>query len=362
MSEEYEYIRLLTHESLTGIISPQNQVILDKAIKEDPRALATWQEGVKHYESLQQVINEELTLPEDIQYGIQEAIDKKRRTRRRRLITTLAAAAAVIAGIVILYQNKHQQPATGIILEIAGEETISLTDGQQQAGAVTLNNNAGTLSYQAKAPSEKLNKLSVPIGMTYQMVLSDGTKVWLNAATTLEFPFTFSSNTREITINGEAYIEVAKDEAHPFIVHTPGNNEIQVLGTTFNVNTYDSSEARIALVTGAVKVKTAAGKTLQLKPGYEAIAAANQLQTRQFDAENLLAWRQGQYYFSNANLQEVSEVITRWYGTQVVIDGTISKTFTGDLNRHRPLEEFLKGINQLMDVEYYYKDGVLHLR
>ena len=361
MSDEYEYIRLLTHESLTGIISPENKVILEKAIIEDPRAYAMWQEGVKHYESLQQIINEELTLPEDIKYSIQQLTNQKRRKRIRR-ISTLAVAAAVIAGIVILYPKQHQQPATGIILEIAGEEPISLTDGQQLAGAVTLNNNAGTLSYQAKTPSPKLNKLTVPVGMTYQMVLSDGSKVWLNSATTLEFPFTFNGNTREITIRGEAYIDVAKDEAHPFIVHTPANNEILVLGTTFNVNTYDSNAAKIALLTGAVKVKTAAGKTLQLKPGYEAIAAANQLQTRPFDAENLLAWRQGQYYFSNADLQEVSEVITRWYGTRVVIDAPVKKTFTGDLNRHRPLEEFLKGIHQLMDVEYYYKDGVLHLK
>jgi ferric-dicitrate binding protein FerR (iron transport regulator) len=358
MSEDYEYIRLLTHESLTGVISPENKVILEKAIKEDPHALASWQEGVIHYESLQQIINEELILPQDIQWNIRHAVRRK----RRKLITTLAAAAAVLAGIVILYPKEYQKPATGVMLQIAGENAINLTDGQQQAGAVTLNNNSGTLSYQAKAPSAKLNKLSVPIGMTYQMVLGDGSKVWLNAATTIEFPFTFNGATREITINGEAYIEVAKDEAHPFIVHTPGNNEIQVLGTTFNVNTYDSSAARIALVTGAVKVKTAAGKTLQLKPGYEAIAAANQLQSRPFDAENLLAWRQGQYYFSNADLQEVSEVITRWYGTQVVIDAPIKKTFTGDLNRHRPLEEFLKGIHQLMDVEYYYKDDVLHLK
>lgn len=358
MPEDYEYIRLLTHESLTGIISTENKAILDKAIKEDPRALAAWQEGVQHYESLQQIINEELILPEDIRYDIRQAIYKKRRKR----ISLLAAAAAVIAGIVILYPKEHQQPTTGIMLEIAGKESINLTDGQQQAGTVTLNNNAGTLSYQTKVPSTKLNKLTVPSGMTYQLVLGDGSKVWLNSTTTLEFPFTFSGDTRTIVINGEAYIEVAKDEAHPFIVHTPGNNEIQVLGTTFNVNTYDSSVARVALLSGAVKVKTAAGKSLQLKPGYEAIAAANQLQTRQFDAENLLAWRQGQYYFSNATLQEVSEVITRWYGISVVLDAPVQKTFTGDLNRHRPLEEFLKGIHQLMDVEYYYKDGVLHLK
>jgi ferric-dicitrate binding protein FerR (iron transport regulator) len=361
MSEEYEYIRLLTHESLTGVISSQNKVILDKAIHDDPHALAVWQEGVNHYESLQQFINEELRLPEGIRYDIQEAVYEKRR-KRRRIISALAAAAAVIAGIVILYPKEQQQPATGIVLQIPGEEIISLTDGQQQAGAVTLNNNAGTLSYQTKTPSAKLNKLSVPSGMTYQMVLGDGSKVWLNAATSLEFPFTFNGETREITINGEAYIEVVKDEAHPFIVHTPGNNLIQVLGTTFNVNTYDSSEARVALVTGAVKVQTATGKSLLLKPGYEAIATANELQTRPFDAENLLAWRQGQYYFSNTNLQEVSKVITRWYGIKVVIDAPINKAFTGDLNRHRPLEEFLKGIHQLMDVEYYYKDGVLHLK
>lgn len=363
MSDPYEYIRLLTHESLTGVISPENKAILHKTIEEDPRAFAVWQEGVQHYSSLKRILYKELELPGDIQLDIKERMAKKRRTRRlRNAISIVAAAAVVITGIVMLYPKEQLKPATGIVLEIAGEAPISLTDGQQQAGAVTLNNNAGTLSYQAKTPSAKQNKLSVPSGMTYQMVLADGSKVWLNAATTIEFPFTFIGDKREIFINGEAYIDIAQDEKHPFIVHTPGNNEIQVLGTTFNVNTYDSSESRIALVTGAVNVKNASGKNLQLKPGYEAVAAANQLQSRKFDAESLLAWRQGQYYFSNANLQEVSKVITRWYGTTVVIDVPITKTFTGDLNRHRPLEEFLKGLHQLMDVEYYYKEGVLHLK
>lgn len=363
MSDSYEYIRLLTYESLTGIISPENKAILDKTIEEDPHAFAVWQEGVHHYSSLQHILNKELKLPEYIQSDISERTAKKRRRRRlRSIISTLAVAAVLIMSIVILYPREQPKPATGIVLEIAGKAPISLTDGQQQAGAVTLNNNAGTLSYQAKVPSAKQNKLSVPSGMTYQMVLADGTKVWLNAATTIEFPFTFIGDSREIFISGEAYIDVAKDEKHPFIVHTPCNNEIQVLGTTFNVNTYDSSTARIALITGAVNVKNASGKTLQLKPGYEAVAADNQLQSRKFDAESLLAWRQGQYYFSNANLEEVSKVITRWYGIPVVIDIPITKTFTGDLNRHRPLEEFLKGIHQLMDVEYYYKDSILHLK
>jgi ferric-dicitrate binding protein FerR (iron transport regulator) len=364
MSQDYEYIRQLTNESLTGIITPENKAILDKAIVEDPQALVMWQKTVTLYEStsMQQVLNSELILPEDISLGIIMSIERKQRNRRK-IISAISIAASAVGIFILLFNPNHKQPPPkGVILQIAGEEAIALTDGQQQAGAVTLNSNAGTLSYKAKSTSSRLNKLTIPTGMTYQLVLADGSKVWLNSATTLEFPFTFNSATREIILNGEAYIEVAKDEVHPFFVRMPGNNIVQVLGTTFNVNTYDSGHSRVALVTGAVKVKTAAGKILQLKPGFEAITASNDLQTRSFDAESLLAWRQGEYYFTKATLEEVSKVITRWYGIQIVFDAPINKTFTGDLNRHRPLEEFLQGIHQLMDVEYYYMDGILHLK
>ncbi|SFE98067.1 FecR family protein [Chitinophaga sp. CF118] len=357
-----DYIRSLTNESLTGIITPGNKAILEKAILENPQAYAVWQDTVAHFESapIQQILKEDMKLPSEIILEIYEAEERKRHNRRKLIITFAAAAVAI--GIIVLSIHPEKKQKTGITLQIANEDPINLTDGKLQAGGVTLNNNAGSLSYQAKAPSTKLNKLSVPTGMTYQLVLADGSKIWLNAATTLEFPFTFNNNTREITINGEAYLEIAQDETKPFIVHIPGNNTIQVLGTTFNVNTYN--QPRIALVTGAVKVKTAAGKSLQLQPGYEAVAADNELQSRQFDADNLLAWRQGQYYFSKATLQEVSEVISRWYGTQVIIDKSpiSNKTFTGNLNRNRPLEEFLIGIHQLMDVEYYYQDDILHLK
>ena len=361
-------IRILTNEYLTGVISDEDKAELIRNIKENDDARAICKQAFAHYERLQKLnIIEDNELPADLQEALMPK--KSGRVRRISLITVAASVCLILTSTYVYKLNSTPtaiHPTKEITLALAGGKTITIPTGDSvfHAQDVTLNNSAGQLSFQGGAHEVSYNTLTVPAGMVYQLVLADGSKVWLNSATSLQFPFAFNGDTREITINGEAYLDIAPQAGKPFIVHLPGNKTVKVLGTSFNVNTYDSSTAQIALVSGAVAVQLPDGNQQQVKPGFQITAANGELQTSKFDSETVLAWKQGEYYFENTRLVDAIPVLTRWYGVQVVIDSkeAESKLFTGSINRHQSIEEFLKGIQQLMDVSYYYKEGELHIK
>ena len=139
-------------------------------------------------------------------------------------------------------------------------ETIALDNA-------TIKTDNSTLQYNSADTMQ--NTLWVPAGESYKIVLSDGTEVWLNAATRLRFPSRFYGKQREVYVEGEAYFKVAKDAAHPFIVHTT-LTQVQVLGTSFNINTYEAGNVKTALVEGKVLTKSNDGKSMELTPGYAA--------------------------------------------------------------------------------------------
>jgi ferric-dicitrate binding protein FerR (iron transport regulator) len=198
--------------------------------------------------------------------------------------------------------------------------------------------------------------------MDYNIHLSDGSVVYLNSATILSFPMKFTGNTREITINGEAYLEVAKDATHPFIVNLP-HGSVQVLGTEFNVNSYDSGVVKVALVQGSVNMQMD-NHTLHLTPGKEGVYKNNNLAVKPFDEQTTLGWRQGIYYFDNATLRQIVEVLPRWFGMQVQMDNEAkaSEHFTGRVYRNQPITDFLDNLKSTTTVDYFIRDSVVHFR
>lgn len=374
-----EYIGGLAYEALAGIISPEDKLILEKEIRTNKRALAVWEERINFFESpaMQQFWEnrqDHMVLPAEIAAEIAPRHTSPIRKIIRYAIAAAASVIVVMGGMWFLQQRNAgaDKPrvitgSKGITLQVAGGKEIALsnTASTVKAGDVILNNSGKDLKYETTGNTAAVyNTLSVPAGMNYQLNLADGSKIWLNSATTLQFPFKFAGNNREITITGEAYLDIAADPAHPFLVHLPGGNTVQVLGTTFNVNTYDSNRTQVALVTGAVKVQSAEGGSVQLKPGLLATESGNTFETATFDADNLLAWREGKYYFNAASIQEVADVIARWYGVKVIIDspGLSHRKFSGSLYRNAPLEKFLNRATQMLDASYYYEDGVLHIK
>ncbi|MBS1601429.1 MAG: FecR domain-containing protein [Bacteroidetes bacterium] len=290
------------------------------------------------------------------------------------------AAAAVIfivaTGAVLWRQTgKLRKPElaavpseSAIELKLADGQVVNLSQqqGAINAGAAQLTNNNKSLSYVSgrNPQAAGINTLTVPIGKDYKITLSDGSEVWLNSATKLEFPLSFGRNTREISINGEAYVKVAKIARQPFVVHLP-NSSVQVLGTEFNVNTYDSGVVKVALVNGSVNLHAPTGSSI-LTPGKQAVYLAGQpIAQVIFDARNVLSWRKGLFYFKDASLEEISRVVPRWYGIRVVIDDPAiqSRTFSGVINRNRPIEAFMEDLKVISRIESYTdQEGAVHFK
>lgn len=183
--------------------------------------------------------------------------------------------------------------------------------------------------------------LEVPVSGTYSMVLGDGTTVWLNAASKLEYPAQFAGNERRVKLVGEAFFQVAKDASKPFRIEVE-NSVIEVLGTSFNVNAYHK-EVNTSLVEGKVKI-TSQGHDTYLSPGNEAIVSAHHIRVQPADIEKNTAWQRGEFLLDGSSFEEIISEISRWYNVDFVNADNISpdSRFKGTLSRESRLSEVLK--------------------
>lgn len=228
-----------------------------------------------------------------------------------------------------------------ILLDSAHNGTI----GQQ--GNVSIQKVAnGTLSYHGNKTSHLAavyNEMTTPRGGTYQITLADGTRVWLNAATSLRFPTAFPGHTREVSVKGEAYFEVAKNAHKPFLVHTD-KETIRVLGTHFNVNAYqDEPVYRTTLLEGKVKVKSkgSAGMEAELSPGQQAtVQPSGKLSINLHpDLEQVTGWKDGKFIFRSTDFRTILRLISRWYDADIVYQGEENPVFTGQLSKQLPVSK-----------------------
>lgn len=210
---------------------------------------------------------------------------------------------------------------------------------------VTINKSGdGTIAYNADGQvdavvkGETFNVVETPKGGQFTVGLADGTKITLNAASSLKFPVSFKGKERIVELTGEAYFEVAKNKTHPFIVKT-GTESIQVLGTQFNVNNYtDEGSIKTTLLEGSVMID---GKTI-LKPGEQAVFSATGLRVNQVDTELAVAWKNNKFMFERARIQDIMKMVERWYNVQVIYQGEIPKEeFGGSVSRFDKVSKVL---------------------
>jgi ferric-dicitrate binding protein FerR (iron transport regulator) len=245
----------------------------------------------------------------------------------------------------------------GAILTLADGSTVvldSLGNGPvaTQGGSKVLLQN-GQLAYKKNNTGGELiyNKMTTPKGRQFQLLLPDGTRVWLNAASSIHYPVTFAANTRTVDITGEAYFEVAKDNARPFHVQfaTPSGEggEVEVLGTDFNINAYsDEASANTTLLEGSVRIIHGAANTM-LRPGEQAQVSAEKAIHIVSDAniEKVMAWKNGVFDFQDATLEEVMRQLQRWYDIEVVYEKDVPKLeFIGRMGRDLSLSKVLSGL------------------
>jgi ferric-dicitrate binding protein FerR (iron transport regulator) len=379
-------IHWLMIEQLTGEIDEADERRLAQLLDDDPKLRETFRQLQQQYDKRDLETKFERFKSPDFWEPIPAFEEKPGRARTVRMkLVSVAAAAAILAGVVIFISVYNSKPAISpgeqtiavskeqkvIKLQLAGGNTVNLTrsTGQVSVGNGTLlNNKNDSLSFVVqgdKSKSAAVNILTVPTGEDYKVILSDGTLVWMNSSTILKFPFNFLSNSREVTISGEAYLEVAKDADKPFIVHTD-HGSVKVLGTQFNINTYDPEVLRVSLLDGAVQVNTDE-KNVALKPGEEAVYAPNlnRISVQGFDEDEVIGWQQGIHYFHNNTVQEICDVLPRWYGVNVIIDNNAinNNRFTGILKKKEPIEKLLRTLKATTSInDYEYKNGELHLK
>ncbi|PUZ25774.1 iron dicitrate transport regulator FecR [Chitinophaga parva] len=286
----------------------------------------------------------------------------------KRRIWTAAAAAVLLAGIGYSLYSVWQRPIhtvaaqqdvqpghAGAVLTLAdGSQVVldSLHNGvvaTQGGAAVNLRN--GQLIYNVNAHTKQTvyNTMSTPRGRQYQLVLPDGSKVWLNAASSLTYPVAFDGTERKVKVSGEAYFEVASQTA-PFRVEVNDGTEIQVLGTHFNVNAYpDEASINATLLQGAVRIVTRGASQL-LHPGEQAQVPANATYIKleqNVDLQAVTAWKDGSFAFNHADLKTVMRQLARWYDIEVVFDGNVPEgSYSGEIDRSLTLDQVLKGLSK----------------
>lgn len=262
------------------------------------------------------------------------------------------------------------------VLTLDNGTVINLEDAENgelaiEAGTTVTKTKNGQLVYnnkQAKSAAgtatanAHINTLTTPRGGQYQVNLPDGTKVWLNAASSLKFPSTFSGLTqRKVELSGEAYFEVAKDNTPQklaFIV-VSGKQEVEVLGTHFNINAYaDEADIKTTLLEGSVKVSQAGrSHNVILKPGEEALLTADSFVVQQADLEKNIDWKSNKFIFKNESLEGIMRKISRWYDVEVEYAGSVPKqeTFSGTLSRFDRVEKVLHRLEMTGEVSFKIK-------
>ncbi|WP_303180000.1 FecR family protein [uncultured Butyricimonas sp.] len=204
---------------------------------------------------------------------------------------------------------------------------------------------------------ERMNELVVPRGGEYQIVLADGTRVWLNSATKLIFPQNFTGKERRVVLSGEAFFEVARDEGKPFIVET-SRMDVKVLGTRFNVNAYTDNEVvSTTLVDGSVEVASGTQKPITLVPGEQAYGEAGELEKREVNVRLYTSWIDGRFMFNNVELEEIAKQISRWYDVEIFFTNeNVKRTrFTGGMVKFKPLDDLIRMIESTSPVRFSVK-------
>jgi hypothetical protein len=241
-----------------------------------------------------------------------------------------------------------------VLLDSARNGAMDLQPGLQIAKQDSL------ISYPAaNAPANEevsFNTLTTPRGRKFQLVLADGTKVWLNAASSIHYPAVFNGKERVVDVTGEVYFEVAKNANRPFVVNilsardASAKGRVEVLGTHFNINAYDDEEAvRTTLLEGKVKTSMVNGKSSMLKPGEQAVLSPNSPLTinESPNIEEVMAWKNGYFQFERADIQTVMRQVARWYDVDVIYEGAVTKDrFGGSIPRDATLSQVLHALEQ----------------
>ncbi|RZM24965.1 MAG: FecR family protein [Pedobacter sp.] len=380
MFENEIYIAQLVAARIKGTITEAQQAELDAWVNANERNTLQYQNYIDEKELDEKVKNYYSVNSAAIFQKITEGIKDQQQVvpvpKIVKLWPRIAISAAVVlvlfAGAWFLNSNSSGRKTAeiryasdvtpgkiGATLTLANGKKILLSEAAngelvKEAGLTITKTAEGQLIYEiAGAADNSLNTLSTTKGETYQVQLPDGSKVWLNSASSLSYGTSLNEDgVRRVNLTGEAYFEVEKDAAHPFIVES-GNQQVEVLGTEFNVNAYqDEKVFRTTLLKGSVKLSEEGVSTI-LVPGTQAANANGKIKLTKVDTELAVAWKNNKFIFDRLPIEEIMRMIARWYNLEVVYEGNIpSGTFWGSVSRFENVSKALVPLEATGNVHF----------
>jgi ferric-dicitrate binding protein FerR (iron transport regulator) len=375
----------LIYQYLSEEMTEQDRADLDAWLQESPahrELFATLTDPINIHQGISrqyQIAASAGPVFQKVMQGIQTQAPVRRISMLRYGWAAAAVLVVIIASTWLLLHNKSQISKSKIehlaatIQPGSNKATLTLSDGRtiildstthsitDANGAQIINLANGQLSYNNKSYIEKsnieksYNTLTTPKGGKYQVVLPDGSKVWLNAASSIRFPVAFNTE-RQVNITGEVYFEIAADKTKPFKVTVDNKSTIEVLGTSFNINAYDNEPSlNTTLIEGSVRVTNTSSNptsknrtSITLSPGQQSQQISTEpLLIQHADIEKVMAWKNGIFNFEGADLATVARQLSRWYDISIVLEGKLpEEKFKGKMDRALTLSQVLKILSE----------------
>jgi transmembrane sensor len=353
------------------------------ATAEEEALLLSWSLSYREGDKEGLTMQERSDAVDDIWDSLEEKVLK---TKKTNIWPRIASAAAILITFSIGFYLYKMNSSTDLHLAAAAinpgknSATLTLSNGKKillsdavngqlvnEPGVSVSKTADGQLIYTLSQSDDvnamsRQNRLETFNGEQYQVILPDGTHVWLNAASSLKYPLKFSAKDRLVELSGEAYFEVAHNAVKPFRVLT-ANQQVEVLGTHFNINAYrDEPTAKTTLLSGKVRVSTPALSRVDkgniiLSPGEQTVLLGNQISVVQADLEEAVAWKNGYFIFKSENIKSVMKKVSRWYNVEIVYEGDLPEDkFGGVVSRFSNVSQVLKKL-ELTDKVHFKIEG-----
>ncbi|MFV0554748.1 MAG: FecR family protein [Mangrovibacterium sp.] len=384
--QSVEEIIFLIQMQLMGQLNEEQQSKLDCWLEESPGNRQLF-EQIKSSKDLSKrlALREQINLDEEWQ-----ALQRKMRRSKQRFISPFIKYAAAVVlilsvAVALLVRDYRQSDSPAVellenlhfnqkaILTLASGERVELGSERKKEivlqDGVSLQDSVGELVYcpidaPAKDRPLRYNTISIPRGGEYRLRLEDGTVVYLNSESELRFPEHFAANCRQIELKGEAYLKVSKDANRPFIVQT-SHADIEVLGTAFNVSSYDSEAYSTAtLVEGSIKVSSGDEATI-IVPGQQArVDSEERISVQEVDVEKVISWTRGVFEFENDCVEDVFKTLARWYDVDFSYADEHTKDYrlTGRFRRSSDVNEVLSTIQKTNVIAFKIQDRKIEVR
>ncbi len=385
LSRYYRVARWIA-EDIAETILPEEKDKLEQWLQENPQHLEIYSHIAKRLENGEEPKSYRYvpSVKSDWKKVEKQLVHRQDERRIKMFFYQCAAVAVLLVGVgFALFQWKTRTPSASsttlaeqksilagsskaVLTLASGEKVVleeTMTDSIQVDGAI-IEKKAGGLSYQQtkediEVQQEVFNVISIPYGGEYRLTLADGTRVWMNSASELEYPVKFIGDQRVVYIKGEAYFEVAENPEKPFIVKTSHNMEVKVLGTHFNISAYEE-EATISTTLAEGKVTVSDGtSTVELVPNQQAVfeKANKHITCRDVDAYQYLAWKDGKFIFEEESLENIMERISRWYNVQVFFNGNTIRhlRFSGDLEKYDDFSTVIRMLEKVSRIRVEIK-------